>query len=161
MSFSLSPSSGAGAWLQSPVISADYISPPNGASGEHAAEFDSWDYSSGVSGDMISVPIDLSTATSPVLSFYFWNHTDLTNYGNSDYVLVHISIDGGTTWTLVDSLYGDVDDWTFHSYDLTSYIGDTVIVRFRGVSDYGGSNMGIDEVVLGQTPDYDAAITKV
>ncbi len=159
--FTLSPSTGTGAWMQSPVVSADYISPSVGAAGEHAAEFDSWDYTSGTFGDMISEPIDLSTATSPVLSFYFWNHTDLAGYGNSDYVLVHISNDNGTTWTLIDSLYGDVDNWTFHSYDLSSYIGDTIIVRFRGFSDYGGSNMGIDEVTLGQTPDYDAAIVKI
>ncbi len=160
-SFSLSPQSGNGAWLQSPVISADYISPQTGAEGQHAAEFDTWDYSSGVSGDMVSIPIDLSSATNPLLSFYFWNHTDETGYGNGDSVIVFISVDNGADWSVLDVLKGNVDIWTQHSYNLTAYIGDTIEIKFEGVSDYGGSNMGIDEIVLGEVPPYDAALKEV
>ena len=159
--FNLDPSSGSGAWLQSPVQSASYISPQAGADGGHGAEFDSWDYYAGTSGDMISIPVDLSSASSPVLSFYFWNHTDQTGYGNSDYTVVSISNDGGTSWNILDTLSGDVDTWTYHSYSLNGYIGDTVLVKFTGYSDYGGSNMGIDMVVIGEIPDYDAAINNI
>ncbi len=159
--FTLNPSMGSGAWLQSPLTSENYISPQAGADGEHAAEFDSWDYNSGVSGDLISVPVDLSSATSPILSFYFWNHTDQTGYGNSDYIVVSISNDGGGSWSILDTLSGDVDTWTYHSYSLNGFIGDTVIVKFTGYSDYGGSNMGIDMVVIGDVPDYDAAVSSI
>ena len=160
--FTLNPSSGTGAWLQSPVLTTSYISPQTGADGtSHAAEYDVWDYSSGTTGDMISNPVDLTGATSPFLKFYFWNHTDLTGYGNNDSTIVSISADNGNSWTTLAVLKGNVDNWTLHQYDLSSYIGSTILVRFRGVSDYGGSNMGIDEVEIGEKPPFDAGVSDI
>ena len=126
-SFTLNPSSGSGAWLQSPVNSASYISPQTGANGSaHGAEFDCWSYYAGISGEMISVPVDLSGSTNPTLEFYFWNHTDQTGYGNNDSTIVSISTDNGNTWTTLAVMKGNVDDWTLHTYDLSSYIGDKI-----------------------------------
>lgn len=159
--FILNPASGAGVWQQSPVNSTDYISPQRGKSGDHGAEFDVWSYSEGTIGDMISEPVNLSGTSSPNLSFYFWNHTDLTGYGNEDSTIVSISTDGGGSWSNIVILKGDVDDWTQQIYSLNSYIGDTIIIRFRGVSDYGGSNMGIDFVEIGEKPSIDAGITVI
>ena len=160
--FTLNPSSGSGAWLQSPVNSASYISPQTGANGSaHGAEFDCWSYYAGISGEMISVPVDLSGSTNPTLEFYFWNHTDQTGYGNNDSTIVSISTDNGNTWTTLAVMKGNVDDWTLHTYDLSSYIGDTIMIKFTGVSDYGGSNMGIDEVVIGEKPSVDAGVSSI
>ena len=157
--FTLNPSSGTGAWLQSPVNSASYISPQTGANGtSHGAEFNCWNYYSGVTGEMVSMPVDLSSTTSPMLEFYFWNHTDQTGYGNNDSTIVAVSIDNGNTWSTIAVLKGNVDIWTYYSYDLSAYIGDTILIRFTGVSDWGGSNMGIDEVRIGEPPGVDMGI---
>ncbi len=157
----LNPTSGESAWVQSPIYSQDYISPQTGASRSYSAEFSSYDYPAGDLGDMISPAVNLAGATSPVLDFYFWNHTDQIGYGNSDSIIVCISNDNGGSWVVLDTLKGDVDVWTEHSYDLSSYINDTVMVKFTGVSDYGGSNMGIDAVRLGEPPNYDVGIIAI
>jgi len=158
-SFTLNPSSGAGAWLQSPLNTTAYISPQEGADNTgHGAEFNCWGYSAGVTGEIISAPVDLSGTSNPAFSFYFWNHTDQAGYGNNDSTIISISTDNGNTWTTLAVLKGNVDNWTLHTYDLSSYIGDTIIVKFTGVSDYGGSNMGIDQVSLGERPSVDAGI---
>ena len=159
--FTLDPASGTGAWQQSPLTSAYYISPQEGASGQYGAEFYVWGYYIGVTGDMLSYPVDLVGATSPEFSFYFWNHTDLTVYGNDDSTIVSISTDGGGSWSTLGIYKGDVDNWTKHTHDLSSHIGDTVIIRFRGISDYGGSDMGIDMVLIGQRPQLDAGVARI
>jgi len=156
--FTLIPETGDGAWLQSPVQSDPRQSPMTGASGNHGAEFDSWDYYYNVYGDMISLPVDLVGTTSPLLKFYFWNHTDFTGYGNNDSVVVSISSDNGSTWNKILTLKGNIDDWTLNNYDLNAYIGDTILVKFRGISDWGGTDMGIDYVEIGEKPGNDAGI---
>lgn len=159
--WTLNPESGTGSWGQSPLLGTPYMSPQEGASGDHAAEFDCWDYNAGVYGDLISPSISLVNHTASSIDFYFWNHTDQTGYGNNDSTILFISTDRGSTWIMIDVLKGDVDDWTEHSYDLTPYIGDTILVRFRGVSDYGGSNMGIDFVRIGEPPTHDAGVVSI
>ena len=161
VTFTLDPASGAGSWQQSPVENHIYISPQVGASGEHGAEFDCWSYAPGVTGDLVSAPVDLVGATSPQLSYFFWNLTDYWGYGNNDSTIVSISTDNGGSWINLMILKGDIDDWTQYTHDLSSYIDDTVIVRFRGISDYGGTNMGIDSVELGKRPSNDAGIAVI
>ena len=76
----------------------------------------------------IRYSIDLSTATSPVLTFWqkYW-----VEY--QDYIYVEVTTDGGLTWENVNSLGNQVfqSTWTQVLVDLSAYAGQTIKIRFR------------------------------
>jgi hypothetical protein len=157
--WTLIPASGTGSWQQSPLYTDFRLSPQTGADGTaHGAEYSSWDYSPGTNGALISPDIDLVGTTAPILSYYFWNHTPVPPYGNTDSIIISISTNAGVNWTFFATLKGTFDNWSSSSLPLSAYIGDTIRVRFTGVSDYGGSNIAIDEVKIGQPPNHDVQI---
>ncbi|RFC54077.1 GEVED domain-containing protein [Brumimicrobium aurantiacum] len=76
---------------------------------------------------LISPEIDLSQLTNPYLSFeWFSNNTN--NPG--DNVPLIIEVFDGTNWNLIDTLRGDDPEWLFTNYDLSSFIGNIIQVRF-------------------------------
>ncbi|HJW28642.1 MAG TPA: hypothetical protein VJ508_05250, partial [Saprospiraceae bacterium] len=81
-------------------------------------------------------PIDLSGATSPVLSFWhkYWLES---YYFGPDYGYVEVSQDSGLTWTQVTSFTGSVASWTNVLLDLTPYKSKPVLLRFRLVDNPG------------------------
>jgi hypothetical protein len=89
--------------------------------------------------------IDLSTATSPEMTFQLWSEIE----SGWDYLDVDVSSDGGTTWTNEAWYDGDMS-WTGQSIDLSSYTSDQVKVRFRFVSDDSYTYEGpyIDDVAI-------------
>jgi hypothetical protein len=87
------------------------------------------DYANGANS-MITMTgsIDLSSATTPVLTFWhkFW-----LAYG--DYAYAEISADGGVTWSVL-TYWGHQDyktTWMLTHLDLSDYIGSQIKVRFR------------------------------
>jgi hypothetical protein len=97
---------------------------------------------------------------SPTLTF-------LAKYGAEqgyDYGYVSVSTDGGKTYTAIPgdktvagpfgpALNGTTDGFEPHSYDLSAYAGQTVLVNFRYVSD-GGVNEGgllLDDIAVNGT----------
>lgn len=99
---------------------------------------------------------------SAYLSFYHWYQTQEADGGN-----ISISSDGGWTWELAvpDSGYaannligldgepgfsGITQNWKYCHIDLSGYIGETIIIKFRFGSDNYGNGDGwyIDGVVL-------------
>ncbi|MDR7279209.1 immune inhibitor A domain-containing protein [Catenuloplanes atrovinosus] len=99
-------------------------------------------------------------AADPTLSF-------LAKYGaeiDYDYGYVSVSTDGGKTYTVIPGdktvdaplgpgLNGHTDGFQPHSYDLSAYAGQTVLINIRYVSD-GGVNEGgllVDDVTVGGT----------
>ncbi|GIJ19785.1 choice-of-anchor J domain-containing protein [Micromonospora lutea] len=103
----------------------------------------------------VSVP-----AADPTLTF-------LAKYGAEagyDYGYVSVSTDGGKTYTVIPgeetvagplgpALNGTTEGFEPHSFDLSAYAGQDVLVSFRYVSD-GGVNEGgllIDDVAVGGT----------
>jgi hypothetical protein len=91
----------------------------------------------------------------------------LAKYGAEagyDYGYVTVSTDGGATYTLIPgdrttdgplgpAINGTTDGFEPHSYDLSAYVGQTVLVGFRYVSD-GGVNEGgwsLDDITVGGT----------
>lgn len=70
--------------------------------------------------------IDLRTALNPQLSF--WQKTELSS---SDLFAVEVSLDGGLTWQLLDQQVGQMQDWTWRSFDLTAYREQSITLRFR------------------------------
>jgi hypothetical protein len=91
----------------------------------------------------------------------------LARYGaeeNYDYGYVAVSTDGGTTYTTVagdrtvggplgPGLNGSTSGFEPHSYDLSAYAGQSVLLSIRYVSD-GGTNEGgllVDDITVGAT----------
>jgi hypothetical protein len=104
--------------------------------------------------------------TDPTLRF-------LAKYGAEagyDYGYVTVSTDGGATYTIIPgaqtaagplgpALNGTTTGFEPHSYDLSAYAGQTVLIGFRYVSD-GGVNEGgllIDDITVGASTVSDGS----
>jgi hypothetical protein len=105
-------------------------------------------------------------ATDPTLRF-------LAKYGAEatyDYGYVSVSTDGGATYTPVagdktvdgplgPGLNGTTDGFEAHSFDLSAYAGQSVLISIRYVSD-GGTNEGgllVDDLTVGTTTISDGS----
>ncbi|MBU1220485.1 DUF4215 domain-containing protein [Myxococcota bacterium] len=102
--------------------------------------------------------IDLSIATAPVMTFYGWVDAESCCDGGK----VQISNDGGITFVDIPTsevspayqgTYGWTGvntTWTQHTVNLTSYIGNTVVIRFAFRSDSSVTNEGwfIDDIII-------------
>ena len=112
-----------------------------------------------------SPPIDLTTATNPIVSFWAWDHTE---GGTFDGWHLKISTNGGTSFTTVTTVTpayslnlgtpsqpawgGDhsAQGWQSYSADLTAFAGQTVLLRFAFRSDGATVYPGvyIDDLVV-------------
>ena len=92
-----------------------------------------------------STPFDLTGAVSPELVYYHWFDMGATCY---DGVNLKVSNDGGTTWTLIipdcgytcncsnldnEDVFGGygTGTWDEVRFNLSSYVDDTIIIRWR------------------------------
>ena len=83
-------------------------------------------------GDLVSPDIDLiDSASSVTLSFWSWYETAYNN--TRDTKSIEISTDSGTTWSQIYQLTLQADamnTWEQKTFDLTSYIGQTIKIKF-------------------------------
>ncbi|MGB5981206.1 MAG: T9SS type A sorting domain-containing protein, partial [Nonlabens sp.] len=105
-----------------------------------------------------SPAIDLSTLSTPELSFYY--HM----YGETIVSLTtEVSIDGGATYTQVDQLLGEQqsangDPWLLRRVDLSAFANEIVIVRFlseineNAVGDAFYGDVAIDDFRIDNVP---------
>ncbi len=99
-----------------------------------------------------------ASATSARLSYATYEHTECGNLGNCgwDERYVYISNDGGQAWTQIAE-GGPEQVWLTNSVDLSDYIGDDVLIRFRfdAIDDLANDYLGwlVDDVTI----EYDAA----
>ena len=118
--------------------------------------------------------INLTTATSPVLSFWAWDHTE---GGSFDGWMLRASTDGGQTFTDVTTVTppysltiagkpawgGDhsAEGWKNYSADLTAFAGKSLILRFAFRSDGATIFPGvyIDDVVVAEPQQNPLFIT--
>jgi len=108
---------------------------------------------------LISPPLELTNTTNPTAYFFYHLYG-----GNMGTLHVDISTDGGQTFTndVVPSLTDDLDAWQLQTVDLTSYAGQTVHLRLRGIVGNGfESDMAIDQFGLydAASPPEDVAVT--
>ena len=82
---------------------------------------------------------DLTSATETVTFSYQYKFDIERNF---DFFYVEVSDNNGQSWTILNTYTnrrgppgGNDVDWTFDSVDLTSYIGDNILMRFRFNSD--------------------------
>ena len=139
--WTLDPSSGDGAWQQDDGTTHG---PDSVVEGSYAAYFDSYWYSSGVTGSMITPSYDLSGLSNPKMSFWWWNSD------GSDDIDVDLSTDGGATFPDHLATLTTTSSWTQEVIDLSAYSGESnVAIRFKCTSDYGFSNPHIDAFWIG------------
>jgi hypothetical protein len=103
--------------------------------------------------------LDLHAEDSAALSFWVLHALETDH----DFCHVEASRDGAT-WTTLLSLTGRQMTWTNYQVSLNGFVGtgcDSVLVRFRLVSDDQGTDLGVylDDVLIatGVTPAYDPA----
>jgi hypothetical protein len=78
-------------------------------------------------------------ATQVTLSFYEWYYLESC----CDYMYMDVSTNGGLSWTSLRSgLTGYTSAWLARTFDLTSYKGSSVQLRFRLTSDASGTYAG-------------------
>ncbi|TVZ51449.1 M14 family zinc carboxypeptidase [Dokdonia sp. Hel_I_53] len=113
------------------------------------------DYQNGTNSSIeLSNGIDLSNAVAASMNFYTkWDIEDTW-----DYVQLEVSIDNRQTWEaqcgkyttagtnnqpIGEPLYDGVqEDWTFEEVDLSDYIGESILIRFKLVTDSGVTRDG-------------------
>ena len=119
--------------------------------GTYCAYFDDYNFSTGITADMVTPTIDLSNATNPELTFWYWDN--LGSYGdNHDTVEILVSTDG-TLFTNVLTTPATVASWTKFTVDLTAYAGQASLsIAFRGTSIYGYSDPHVDNIKVAEAP---------
>ena len=140
-------------WFNSADAAVSSQEPYGNPSG-HFALFDVWDLAAGSTGSLIT-PVLHPTAGSNTLT-YKVNVFELNAaYASTGAQLfIEFSTDGGTTWTTsttnvlaaLPNFNVSSTDWQTLTADLSAYNGGAVKVRFRGISDYGGFSVGLDDV---------------
>ena len=93
----------------------------------------------------LSRSIDLTGATSASVSA--WVEGGLEQ--DYDYLYGEVSTDDGTTWTQVGTAIDGIFEWSQKSWDLSSYVGDNVLFRFRVATDGGvQSEAYLDDIAV-------------
>ncbi len=139
-------------WVLSPGTGTDWMQgtgtthgPGSVVEGTKAIFFDDYNYDAGVVATITSPAIDLTSATTPILEFYYWDG------GDGDFVEVMISTNG-VDFSNIYNTPTTVSTWTKQMVDLTAYAGQTVYIQFVGTSVYGYTNPHIDQFVVGEAP---------
>ncbi|NOY48832.1 MAG: choice-of-anchor D domain-containing protein, partial [Chlorobi bacterium] len=155
---------GIGAWTQDTTDNADWTrqtngtpSGPTGPSGANGGSYYLFTESSNpnfnYTFNLKSPCFNLTSATTAQFSFYY--HMYGANMGTLN---VELSTDNGLTFpTSLWSQTGQVqtsngDAWNLVNIDLTPYVGQTITIRFRGVTGSSWrSDMAIDDISLTAT----------
>jgi hypothetical protein len=97
--------------------------------------------------DWLYSPTVRLPASASSASLTFWNFYTF-QYGTSpaDYFLdcgnLWISVNDGTTWTMMDHFVKNNGAWNQETYDLTAYVGESVSFAFELASDGSGTLLG-------------------
>ena len=119
---------------------------PSGSSG--AARFHSFSAPTGAIGTY-DLYINLSTTSAVSLGFNYQNTNGL------DKLEVLLSTDGGVTFGPVLGTY-TTGAWAAQTINLGVVASATSVIRFKATSDFGGSDIGIDNVKVDLTPSCTA-----
>jgi hypothetical protein len=130
----------AAEWKRDDQYSGSGLYSPVYAGGSHSARFNSYNASSGSNGQLISPTIDFSTVGNKKLDFY------IIDVDGGDSLTVYLSIDNGTSWARVSTLTANYTSWTKVTLDLGSSTSTTCKIKFKGISDWGSTDVGLDEV---------------
>ena len=109
-------------------------------------QFNSYSNSSGNTNFLATPELEL---TKDMQLTFWWKNGD----GGAGEVL--ISTDGGTTKTSLLNSLTNVTEWTEYEVDLSDYTGSTVIIYFKGTSNwgYGDAYLNLDDVSIAPQPN--------
>ncbi|MES2389422.1 MAG: BNR-repeat neuraminidase N-terminal domain-containing protein [Bacteroidota bacterium] len=116
---------------------------PAASSGSHSARFDVYDAPESLSASML-LYLNLTGLASNRLLTFDYNNED----GNDDLV-VSTSTDDGTTWS-TQGTFTTTNGWVAKSVNLNGLTTAKLIIRFTATSDYGVSDIGLDNVVVAE-----------
>ncbi len=116
---------------------------PASSIGAHSARFDTYSASFGTTGDLDLYVNATGSGGNIGLSFDFTNAAD----GDVDYMRIDYSTDGGSTFTTGLATLGQTGAWAGYNYLIPSSSA-TTIIRFHCWSDFGLSDMGLDNVAV-------------
>lgn len=122
------------------------INPGRGGSG-FAASFNTYDILSGGKADLIINDVNLSTGYAPSAVLKFW----MINTSGTDVIKV-FARNGVDPWVQVGAAsYGIYAAFTEVSISLQAFTGGSntaVDIRFEATSDYGATNIGLDDISI-------------
>lgn len=149
LSWMCSPVSGNNSWRRHDQGSSAawgnvtlYLYAPVSTFGDYSARFHSGYAASGTQGKM-DLYANLSATGTKYISF------DYINTDGTDSLYVEVSTDGGTTFTQIAGMK-NAAAWT-RKYLTTTATAASAIIRFRAVSDYGSTDIGIDNLLVSAT----------
>ncbi|MCZ2356551.1 MAG: T9SS type A sorting domain-containing protein, partial [Bacteroidia bacterium] len=111
---------------------------PTSSLGSYSARFHTYSTSSGTQGSL-DLYVNCSPAGTKLFTF------DYINTSGTDNLVVLQSTDGGATFPTTLGTFNSNSGWTAQSINVTSTSATTVI-RFRATSDYGLTDIGIDNL---------------
>lgn len=114
---------------------------PTSTQGTYSARFHSFNASSGSQGSL-DFYFDASAFATMNLNF------DYINTSGTDVLAVLISTDGGGSFTQSGSNLGTQAAWGNKAFTLNTANSATCVVRLRATSDFGATDIGVDNFVL-------------
>jgi hypothetical protein len=135
---------GADANWTSPTLGV--YTPSGSNTSTYSARFHTYDASTGSRGTL-DVYFNANTATARKrLNF------DYINTSGSDSLEIFLSVDDGQNFVKLGNGLRTATSWTNNAY-LFSTSSANCVIRFRATSDFGTTDIGIDNVVISEFPD--------
>lgn len=139
------------------------LHPPGYAAyhGDSMARFNSYDdYGE---ARLVTDTLSLENASSPRLVFAMFHDNGYAT--GRDSLIVEIKAKSGSaswpsTWTRLakyERYNPDSDYWSLDTLDLLTYVGDSVLIGFRAISDFG-NDIYIDNIWVGELPYTDVGV---
>ncbi|MDR9442638.1 MAG: hypothetical protein RI842_07950, partial [Schleiferiaceae bacterium] len=110
--------------------------------------------SNGISGDnasLFSQEVDLSNSTNPTLIYGY-------HFYGSDINQMEVAVNNGSGWSTINTRVGpsqasSAAAWEYDTLALSSYLGDTIQVRFQSTRSGGfAGDLALDEIFIGDLP---------
>ncbi len=137
----------------------------NAHGGTYVAMFNSYSASSGNSARLITDTVDLSSYTNGTLTFWMFHDDEYSDADDS--IVVEIKKRSGGSWpsdwtklATFRRYNASGDGWQEHQVDLSSYVGDSIIIAFHAISAYG-NDLHIDDVSIDAPAENDVGVTGI
>jgi len=125
-------------WTNSAGGTNGFYAPAGADSTIHSARFHTWDAPKGTSGDM-DLYLNFTPAGGKQLTFWYMN------VDGTDSLSVYLSTDAGVTFNFLQK-YLTATTWTADTLYLGNSTSTHCVLRFKTVSDYTNTDIGIDQV---------------
>ncbi len=153
-----------GGWLFGSAASLSSSSFPIPSNGSNIAATNDDGCNCNKSSDRLITPtMDLSAYTVVLLKFDMF-YGALNYQGVDETATIEYTTDGGTTWTVIETLPGNIDGWqNGYLVDISALAGQSNVQIAFNYNDGGGWLYGcaIDNILVQAPADFDIAITRL